>query len=203
MHSAWVTVAIIVTPVALVAHAEDWPDPSSTASDRLCAARLCSRWWADPAAAARCLDRYSDMVSEQLANPYRKEQRASQPRTCVGGSAEPCIHSEPIAIGRLLGIYNALSGARAKAEMESGTQAPRELRVQWERLAWCQEHYQPGPGASSYQDVLECYDPMAAKGIGGPDPPSYVPPFQRRFGQLFGESLPHGLCPERAPYRPE
>jgi hypothetical protein len=210
MHSARAILAALVVPLSMTAQAEDWPDSLYTASDRVCADRICSRWWSDRAAESRCLDRYDEMVAEQLANPYRNAEVAAEDRSCAGEESDRCIDPEAIAIGRLAGIYAALSELRAAAEMRlPATVAPRELRVLWERLAWCYDHYQPALGAASYQDVLRCYDPRATKGIGEPDPPAYhvltraLEPAVRAT-RLFGRgSASHGLCPERTPYASE
>src|SRR5262245_47624590 len=136
--------------LSVAGHAQDWPDSLYTDSDRTCAARMCKRRWPDQSDAARCLDLYSKMVSEQLANPYKTAEVSPEHRTCTSGKSDPCIDPEAVAIGRLVGIYTALSEGRAKDEMFFGRPPARELTVSWERLSWCHQHYRPDLGTASY-----------------------------------------------------
>jgi hypothetical protein len=190
MRSARSMLAAVVVPFSLVAQAE-----SPTADDRPCAARLCSHWWTNPEAASRCLDRYNTMVSEQQANPYRHAE-ASGDGPCAGAAdSDRCIDPEPAAIGRLMDIYAVRSEFRAIVEMRSGKLAPQDVRAPWERLLWCYDHYQPALGSASYQDVLKCYEPRAAKGLGQPGPPPYFVPRDR----LFDGPWVRAHCPERTP----
>jgi len=184
---------------SLAGHAQDWPDSLYTDSDRTCAARMCSKIWSDQADAARCVDRYSQMVSEQLANPYKRARVSPAHRTCIGAKSEPCIDLETLAIGRLVGTYAALSEGRAKAEMFSGGPSPHDLTVSWERLSWCHQHYRPDLGTSSYRDALNCFQPGAARDLGHPGPSQY----RVQAGPLFQGPWVRGLCPERSPYPPE
>src|SRR5262245_32900505 len=92
----------------LMAHAQDWPYSSYTDSDHRCSNRICRYYWADPEAARRCSDRYSEMVSEQLANPYHKAQPDPSDESCPTAGSDPCIDAESVAIGRLVGIYTGL-----------------------------------------------------------------------------------------------
>ena len=186
--------------LSVAGYAQDWPDSLYTDSDRTCAARICKDRWPDQADAARCLDRYSEMVSEQLANPYKTAAVSPAHRTCIGGESDPCIDPEAVAIGRLLGIYAALSEGRAKAAMFSGRPSggrDDQLSVSWERLSWCHQHYRPDLGTASYRDVLNCFHPRAAIPLGDPYP--YRVPAE----PLFAGRWVRNLCPERGPYPPE
>jgi hypothetical protein len=136
------------------------------------------------------------MVSEQLANPYGRAEVSSEDRACAGAESERCSDPEAAAIGRLIGIYAMLSDRRAVAEMLFANPASRELRLRWERLSWCLEHYQPALGPSSYRDVLRCYQPSAAKGLEQPDPLHRVGGSRFLFDALWVRTT----CPERSSY---
>jgi hypothetical protein len=189
--------------LSVAGQAQDWPYSLYTDSDRTCAARMCNKWWPDQGDAARCLDVYSKMVSEQLANPYKTAAVSPQNRSCIGGESEPCIDPEAVAIGRLLGIYAALSEGRAKVEMFSGRPPGGELTVRWERLSWCHQHYRPDLGTSSYLDVLNCLHPRGWRGPELPDHPDSCWYCRVPAEPLFAGSWVRGHCPERGPYPPE
>ena len=186
---------LLLVPTLMAAQPESWPDSLYTEADNRCAVRFCHKRWPEPDGAARCVDRFSAMVSEQLANPYRKAQPAPSFSRCIGAEAAPCVDVEAVAIGRLLSSFAELSEARARTEMISGPPEPLALRRLWERLQWCHEHYRPDLGAASYREVLSCFSPQVTGGLDGPRPLPQVP------------SVPHSAvnwlrrgCPEATPY---